>query len=169
MKSTRRLVVSALFVAMTCVATMIIRVPTPGTGGYANLGDAIVLLGAFLLPAPCAAAAAGIGSGLADLLSGYPLYIPATVCIKALSALIASAIARKALKRAKPALKRSVGAVAAEAEMVIGYLIYEAAVLGYGAGAIASVPANIAQGIVGIAAALALTPLLEKFSKLSEL
>ena len=31
---TKKLVLSALFMALTCVATMSIRIPTPGTGGY---------------------------------------------------------------------------------------------------------------------------------------
>ena len=33
---------SALFAALCCVATMIIRIPTIGTNGYVNIGDAIV-------------------------------------------------------------------------------------------------------------------------------
>ena len=36
---------TALFAALACVATMSIRIPTPGTGGYIHPGDAIVILG----------------------------------------------------------------------------------------------------------------------------
>ena len=46
--STFRVVLTALFAALVCVATMTIRIPSP-TGGYLNLGDGIVLLSAFLL------------------------------------------------------------------------------------------------------------------------
>ena len=42
----RCLVLTALLAAMTCVATLVIRVPSP-TNGYMNLGDAVVLLGAY--------------------------------------------------------------------------------------------------------------------------
>ena len=42
--STKKLVLSALFAALACVATMSIRIPTPGTGGYIHPGDAIVIL-----------------------------------------------------------------------------------------------------------------------------
>ena len=42
---------SALFAALACVATMIIKIPTPGTSGYIHPGDAIVILsGAILGP-----------------------------------------------------------------------------------------------------------------------
>ena len=50
-KSLKNLVMAALFAALSCVATSIIRIPTPGTGGYIHPGDAIVILsGVFLGP-----------------------------------------------------------------------------------------------------------------------
>ena len=45
---TRALVMTALLAALSCVATLVIRIPSP-TGGYMNLGDTVVLLGAYLL------------------------------------------------------------------------------------------------------------------------
>jgi len=47
-----RLVMAALFAAFACVATMCIRIPTPITGGYVNVGDMVVLLSAWLLGGP---------------------------------------------------------------------------------------------------------------------
>ena len=55
------LVLAALFAALTYVATNIIHVPIPATDGYINLGDCVVLLGAFLL-GPVYGAAAGGGN-----------------------------------------------------------------------------------------------------------
>ena len=76
----------ALFAALACVATMSIRIPTPGTGGYIHPGDAVVILcGIFLGPAE-AFLAAGIGSCMADLLGGYFIYVPITFVIKGLVA-----------------------------------------------------------------------------------
>ena len=46
---TLRLVMAALLAAMTCVATMVIKIPITATGGYINLGDCIVLLSGILL------------------------------------------------------------------------------------------------------------------------
>lgn len=40
---------TALFAALACVATMSIRIPTPGTGGYIHPGDAIVILSGVVL------------------------------------------------------------------------------------------------------------------------
>ena len=42
-KSLKKIVTAALLAAMTCIATMIIKVPTP-TMGYIHLGDGFVLL-----------------------------------------------------------------------------------------------------------------------------
>ena len=44
----RILVQTGLFAALGCVATMVLQVPSPN-GGYMNLGDAVVILGAWLL------------------------------------------------------------------------------------------------------------------------
>lgn len=89
-----RLVLAALFAALSCVATMLIHVPLPATNGYINLGDGMVLLGGFLLGPLYGFAAGGLGSMLADLLLGYAAFAPGTFVIKGLSALIAARIAR---------------------------------------------------------------------------
>lgn len=44
-----KIVITALFAALACVATMIIKVPTVGTNGYVNIGDTIVLLSAWMI------------------------------------------------------------------------------------------------------------------------
>ena len=38
--SVKNLAAAALFAALSCVFTMAIRIPTPGTGGYIHPGDA---------------------------------------------------------------------------------------------------------------------------------
>ena len=38
----KKIIMTALFAALACVATMSIRIPTPGTGGYIHPGDAQV-------------------------------------------------------------------------------------------------------------------------------
>ena len=81
----RKLVFAAVLAAFVCVATMIIRIPTP-TKGYVNLGDCIVLVSGWLLGPVYGGAAAGIGSMFADIISGYFTYAPATLIIKALMA-----------------------------------------------------------------------------------
>ena len=69
-KNIRKLVLAALLAALTAVATMIIRIPTP-TQGYIHLGDGMVLICGILLGPGLGALAAGIGSMMADLIGGY--------------------------------------------------------------------------------------------------
>ena len=66
-KNIRKLVLAALLAALTAVATMIIRIPTP-TQGYIHLGDGMVLICGILLGPGLGALAAGIGSMMADLI-----------------------------------------------------------------------------------------------------
>ena len=87
----RTLILAAMFAALTCVATMIIHIPSP-IGGYFNLGDCMVLLSAFVLGPVWGTAAGGIGSALADVICGYFVYAPGTLVIKALMALAAALI-----------------------------------------------------------------------------
>ena len=89
----RTLILAAMFAALTCVATMIIHIPSP-IGGYFNLGDCMVLLSAFVLGPVWGMAAGGIGSALADLISGAMTWVPGTLVIKALMALAQPGIRR---------------------------------------------------------------------------
>lgn len=147
-----KLVQAALFAALTCVATMVVHIPVPATGGYLNLGDAVVLLGALMLGPWYGFAAGGLGSMLADLLSGYPQYAPGTLVIKGLCAVVAvllwSALENRLHWKPLPALL--VGTVAGEAVMVLGYFAYEGLILGYGLGAAAAILGNVVQGAAGI-------------------
>ena len=85
---TKNIVLAALIAALACVATMIIKIPSP-MKGYLNLGDCVVLAAGWLLPGGYGFFAAGLGSALADLFSGYVIYAPATFVIKGVMALIA--------------------------------------------------------------------------------
>ena len=153
-EKTHKLVWAALFTAMTVVATMVIRVPSP-LGGYVNTGDALVILSAFLLGPAWGALAAGLGSALADIFLGYALYAPATLVIKALMALTAGAILRTA-KRKNALTPAVLGSVVAELIMVACYFAYEALILPYGLGALANVPGNSIQAVFGAVAGTAL-------------
>lgn len=157
-KKIRKLVVSALMAALTYVATMVIRIPSP-MNGYVNLGDCFVLLSGWLLGPWYGAAAAGIGSMLVDLLSGYGHYVPGTLIIKGVDALAAALIFR-AMGRSKTALL--VSGTVGEIIMVVGYFFYASLILGKGLAAAVSIPGNIVQGIAGVAIGMALAMVLQK-------
>ena len=152
-------VMTALFAALVCVATMTIRIPSP-TGGYLNLGDGIVLLSAFLLGPVYGTLAAGIGSMLADLLSGFPAYAPGTLAIKALTALLAALLYRRAFPGRGSVLRIVTAGICGELVMALGYFAYTAVFMGYGLAAAAEIPGNLAQGAAGVAVAALLTPAL---------
>lgn len=146
----RKIVIAALLAALTCVATMIIKIPTP-TDGYINLGDVLVLYSAYILGPVWGALAAGIGSAMADVISGYMTYAPATLIIKAAVAVAAALLARAIPMGFKAkSVKFFICGIISELIMVFGYLLFEALFLGQGAAAIVGVPMNIIQAGAGV-------------------
>ena len=103
----KKIVMTALFAALACAATMAIRIPTPGTGGYIHPGDAIVILSGIILGPACGFLAGGVGSALADLLGGYFFYVPITLVIKGLIALLSAVLYRKVNARGNTAVWES--------------------------------------------------------------
>lgn len=159
-KKLQTIAIAALLAAIVCVATFVVKIPSPATNGYFNLGDCFVLLSGWLIGPVYGALAAGLGSAIADILSGYAQYAPATFIIKALMAAAAYAVIKAISK--KPLIGKILGGVAAETIMVVGYFGYEAIILGYGIAAAGSIFSNILQGIVGIIAGIAVTTAIEK-------
>lgn len=145
----KKLILAALFAALSCVATMSIRIPTPGTGGYIHPGDAIVILSGVILGPVWGFFAGGIGSTLSDLIGGYFVYVPITFVIKGLVALVAGHLYQKIGKTQKSRYVAVVlGGVADIILVAGGYFVCEYFI--YGAGAAASITANIIQGIGGL-------------------
>ena len=83
----KRLVYTATFAALCCIATWLLVIPLPY--GYFNVGDVFVLLAGWCLGPLYGGLAAGLGCALADVFSGYALYAPATLIIKSLMGVIA--------------------------------------------------------------------------------
>ncbi len=92
-RQTELIVMIALFSALITVMTAFIKIPTPL--GYIHIGDAFIFAAAMLL-GPYAAIPAMIGSGLADFITAYFMYIPVTILIKGLMGLLSGfVLARK--------------------------------------------------------------------------
>jgi len=144
----------AIMSALVTVGTLIIRIPNP-MGGYFNLGDVMIFVAALTFNPLIGSIAGGLGSAIADII-GFPLFAIPTLVIKGLEGLLASLITNK-----KSFFRDVLAVVAAGSEMVIGYFLVELYALQWGlGGALAEVPANIAQvtigGLVGIPIALVL-------------
>ena len=80
---TKALVIDALFIALTFVATMFIniRLPLVGNGGLIHLGNVPMFLAAFIFGKRTGMLAGGIGMGLFDLISGWTAWAPFTLVI----------------------------------------------------------------------------------------
>ncbi len=148
--SVQNLVLAAMLAALTCLCTMLFEIPVVGAGGYIHLGDSMVLLGAWYLGGVYGAAAAAIGSVLADLLLGAAVYVPATFVLKAAMAAAAWQIHQKLPEHRG----QWAGAALATLLMTAGYFLYECFVLGYGFGALAAVPFSLLQGFCGAGIAM---------------
>ena len=165
-----RIILTAMFAALVCVSTIVIQIPSP-VGGYVNLGDALVLMSAFLLGPIYGGAAAGIGSALADLITGYAYYAPGTLVIKLLIAVVAALVNRTmsaSVPHMKQPLRYAIASVPGETIMVVGYLLYAWFCLSRGASALASVPGNLAQAAAGIIIAAILTPIVVRPKEVRE-
>lgn len=156
---TRELTLTALLIALTTVATLVIRIPVPATQGYINLGDSLVYISALLFGPVTGLLAGGIGSALADLIGGYSQFAPYTLVIKGLEGLLVGLLAWRMIKRPTPTVGGVLAAVAAiavgGATMVFGYFVAEAFLLKLGvAAASAEVPGNIFQVVGGLIVAI---------------
>jgi uncharacterized membrane protein len=153
----KKLTVTALLAALVFVITFLVRVPMPAVaGGYINLGDTVIYLGAMLLGGWPGAAAAAIGSGLSDLLAGFPIYAPATFIIKGLMGLACGLLAKRG-----SFARFTFAAFISGVIMVAGYFLYEVMIFDV-ARAVASVPFNAVQLVGGVAFALILYPAVKR-------
>ena len=162
--STRDITKIAIMAALVFVATFLIKIPS--LNGYTHIGDSMVIISALILGKKKGALAAGLGAGLCDLLSGYMQYIIPTFLIKAIMVLIIAIIAENLIGKTKFAW--IIGSIIGCTFQVIGYCLVETVMYGF-AGAIASVPGNIIQSIVGIVLAVVLAAVLEKSNVLKRL
>ena len=143
---TKEIAAIAVMGALTTVATMTIQVPFPATGGYFNLGDAIVVATALLFGPVIGAIAGGLGSGLADLLGGWMLFVIPTTIIKGVEGYVVGYIAGDPVNR--PILKTIIAWIAGGFVVVVGYFIAEAFFLGMGVeAALAEIIINIPQAL----------------------
>ncbi|MGL5757190.1 MAG: ECF transporter S component [Paraclostridium sp.] len=155
---TKKVVLNGLLIALVCIATMTIQIPMPGTNGYINIGDSVIFISSILFGPIAGMLAGGIGSALADILSGYAHWAVFTLIIKGLEGYLVGIIIRNHNTLLKSVFATALGTIV----MVVGY---------FGAGIIlkgsivisaASIPANLIQGIVSMAISIPLAYSLSK-------
>ena len=152
-----------IMTSLVAVGTLVIRIPNT-MGGYFNLGDVMIFVCALTFNPVISGFSGGVGSAIADVF-GWPSFVIPTLIIKGLEGLLASLISNK-----KNVFRDVLAVVIAGSEMVLGYFLVEYLPLQWGLGlALAEVPPNIAQivvgGLVGIPIALVLRKRLPEILK----
>lgn len=159
---TRLLTRTALFAALIYVFTAFFHIPSHT--GYTHIGDGFLYLAACMLPAGYAAAAGAIGAGLADLLSGYAMWLPGTVVIKALAALCFAHGQKKLLSP-----RNLLALVPAWALCIGGYYLYEGLLTGNFVAPLAGIPGYVTQSALSTVVYVLLAAAFEHVPALSEL
>ena len=165
-EKTVRIVMTGIMTSLILVSTMMFRIHVPFTQGYVHLGDAAIYMAVLIVGKKYGAFAAGVGSGLADLFSGYAYYVPWTLVVKALMAFVVGAALEhydgKLQTRGKLPLLELLAMLFGGIEMTVGYYISASLMHGNWYTPLFSVPGNIGQFIVGMILATALATALYK-------
>ena len=141
---TKLIVLNGLMIALVCIATMVIQIPIPMTEGYVNIGDSIIFVASILFGPIPGMIAGGLGSALADILTGYSHWALFTLLIKGFEGYVVGIIVRKNTNLVKNILATLLGVLI----MVSGYLLAGTFLQGSFIISLGSVPSNTIQGIV---------------------
>ena len=146
--STKQLCVAAVMGAFVFLMTVVPRVPIPL--GYAHLGDAAIFLVVFFVGRSEGILAGCIGSALADLVGGFPLWIGPTLMIKFLMADTFWHIALKGESRTGESFRIITGLVLASLVMAGGYTLFGAWIYDSIEAGLASTPGLLMESAVNI-------------------
>jgi len=133
----------AILTAVTAALTLVVRIPFAPTRGYITLADVGVYFAAFSLGPVVGLVAGGVGTGLADAISGYPQWMVFSFIIHGLQGLVAGLIGARS-----PLPRMIIGFLVGTVVMIAGYFIAGAALYGVGAAA-SEIPGNGAQNLAG--------------------
>ena len=169
-----RIVSISILTAVTAVFTLLIRIPIAPTRGYINLGDVAIYFTAFTFGPVTALITAGLGTAIADLLSGYAQWAPISLFIHGIQGFFAGLIVRRSIikmqeryetdetenkSRSKYKISIPVILLAGIVGLIIMagfYFLAGAALVGFGAAAV-EIPGNIIQCVVGTVGGFLLT------------
>ena len=155
MMKIKKYISAAMFIALSTVLTLFVRIPTPV--GYIHLGDAVVFVSAMLCGPITSAIVGAFGHSFADVLSGYVIYAAPTFLIKGLMGYFTGKILYNKLAVPRIACAAAVSLVIP----AIGYFVTEYFVYGI-AIALVSLYSSLIQWAASVAVACALIPVIKK-------
>jgi uncharacterized membrane protein len=152
----------AVLTAVVVVFTIIVKVPTP-TKGYLNLCDLAICFIAFTFSPLTAFIAGGLGTCIADIISGYPQWAPISFVVHGVEGLLVALIVKRSAQEISDGVK--VSALRVILAMIVcvvivagGYFLLSAIFMSLGfAAAAAGIPGNIVQSGIGVVAGYALS------------
>lgn len=153
----KNMCLSGIFCALIFFFTAYLHIPSHT--GYTHVGDGFIFLAASLLPLPYAIFASSLGAALADCLTGFAIWAPGTLIIKALTVLFFTSRNQKILN------KRNLFALFAAALLCCGgYYIYESVLVGNFISPLAGIPGYLTQSVLSSILYIALGFSLDKLN-----
>ena len=134
------LCITGVFTALVFVVTAYLHIPT--NNGYIHVGDALIYLAACLLPWPYAMVVGAGGAFLADCLTGFAIWAPGSVIVKAITVLLFSNKEDKIIN-----LRNSLAILPDTIVCAGGYYLYESLIYGNFVAPLAGIPASITQSV----------------------
>jgi len=157
-----------IMAAIVYIATYLIKIPV-GSKGVFHLGDSMVYLAAILLGKKKGVIAAALGMTLFDITTPWFYWAPFTFIVKGGMAYITAVIAYRKGYNGDNLINNLFAFIVAGVWMVLGYLLSGFVVYKLISNnallALADIPSNIGQVVVGMALALPLSFTLIKYNK----
>jgi uncharacterized membrane protein len=160
MKLRQNFVQLAMITALTVALSSLFFIPIPGTKGFITLCDMGIYTASFLFGPIGGFLVGGLSGGLLDLISGYPQWAPFSFIIHGGQGLIAGFLYFKIKNNG---FKVSASLFLGTVFMVVGYTLATALLFTWPA-AIASIPVNICQNLLGIVVTIPLVARLKKMN-----
>lgn len=137
----KHMCLAGVFTAIVFVFTAYLHIPSHT--GYTHIGDGFIYLAACLLPLPYAAFVGAGGALLADCLTGFAVWAPASVIIKTVAVLFFSRNKKRIIS-----LQNMLALLPAAVICTGGYYLYEALLTGNFISPLAGIPGYITQSML---------------------
>lgn len=161
---TRAIVINALFITLTLVATMFIniRLPIMGNGGLIHLGNVPLFIAAFVYGRKTGAIAGAFGMAAFDLISGWTIWAPFTFIIVGAMGFVAGLISEK--MPGNRIVVSILAIIAALLVKVVGYYFAEVILYANWVQPFGSIPGNVMQVVI---AGLIVVPIAGRLKKIA--
>lgn len=152
----KNLCLAGVLTALVFVFTAYLHIPV--YTGYTHIGDGFIFLSACLLPLPYGIFVGSVGALLADCLTGYALWAPASVLIKGLTVLFFCRRNQRLLSA-----RNLIALLPAGILCIGGYYLYEGWITGNFLAPLAGVWGNLLQWLFSSGLFILLAFIIDRF------